>query len=73
MIGIYARVSTHMQDIDAQLFPLIAYCENRGWDYVIYKDENTSGKTNDRPSYKKLLDDASSVNHYFLTSSQYLL
>ena len=60
-VAIYVRVSTtgKKQDTSNQLNVLSEYCDAMGYEvYNVYKDE-MSGGSSERPSYKKLFQDAS--------------
>ncbi len=56
--GIYVRVSTDNQSIDAQLHSIKKYCESQGIaNYCIYSDEGISGAAKSRPALDNLIDD----------------
>lgn len=55
--AIYVRVSTAEQDTDMQETELLEYAENRGWEYVVYRDKAQSGAKNDRPALNSMLSD----------------
>ena len=62
-VALYARVSSNRQDVDlsvsAQLRALRDYAEKNG--YVVareYVDEAESGRTADRPQFRRMLDEA---------------
>ena len=62
--ALYARVSSDRQDVDlsvsAQLRALRDYAERNG--YLVareYVDEAESGRTADRPEFRKMIDEAS--------------
>lgn len=66
-IGIYVRVSTEEQvdnySIEEQIERMKKYCEAKGWMiYKIYNDGGYSGSNLNRPSMKKLIDDANNKN-----------
>ena len=68
--ALYARVSSDRQDVDlsvaAQLRALRDFAERNG--YVVvreYIDEAESGRTSDRPQFRKMLDEASGANAPF--------
>ena len=68
--ALYARVSSERQDVDlsvaAQLRALRDYAEKNG--YLVareYVDEAESGRTADRPQFRKMLDAASGPNAPF--------
>lgn len=44
-VAIYARVSTEEQTVDNQLLILKEYAERRGWEYIIFKETESSRKT----------------------------
>ena len=63
--ALYARVSSDRQDVDlsvaAQLRALRDYAERNG--YLVareYVDEAESGRTADRPQFRRMLDEAAS-------------
>jgi len=56
--AIYARVSTHDQEVENQLGELRKYVESRGWEAREYVDEGVSGTAEQRPALDKLLRDA---------------
>ncbi len=64
--AIYARVSTREQaeegfSIGAQLKRLRAYCRSRGWEISgEYIDEGRSGRTERRPEYSRMINEAES-------------
>lgn len=59
-VALYARVSTHEkgQDPETQLRQLREYAELRGFDTVGEYVDVGSGRSEDRPEYKRLLQDA---------------
>jgi DNA invertase Pin-like site-specific DNA recombinase len=58
-IGIYARVSTGMQDSDVQISALKEYASRRGFDIAgIYNDVGISGSRATRPELDRLMSDA---------------
>lgn len=63
VVGIYIRVSTDEQvqegySISAQRERLKAFCVAQNWtDYKFYIDEGISGRSTNRPQFKKLLED----------------
>lgn len=62
-IGIYYRVSTDKQDLGSQRFEITKWLEslapeNRPKKTYEYIDEGLSGRSLNRPAFKKLLDDA---------------
>ena len=68
--ALYARVSSDRQDVDlsvaAQLRALRDFAESNG--YVVareYIDEAESGRSSDRPQFRKMLDEASGANAPF--------
>ena len=68
--ALYARVSSDRQDVDlsvsAQLRALRDYAEKNG--YVVareYVDEAESGRVDDRPQFRKMLDEASETGSPF--------
>ena len=68
--ALYARVSSDRQDVDlsvaAQLRALRDFAERNG--YVVareYIDEAESGRSSDRPQFRKMLDEASGANAPF--------
>lgn len=66
-IGVYVRVSTEEQvdnySIEEQIERMKKYCEAKGWIiYKIYNDGGYSGSNLNRPSMKKLIDDANNKN-----------
>ena len=54
---IYARVSTHDQNIDTQLNEIKKYCDFRNVEVMGVYQDKLSGKNTDRPGYQKLLGD----------------
>ena len=59
-VGIYAPVSTveKGQDPENQLRQLRDYCDRHGWLIVQEYTDHLSGKSGDRPAFKRLLQDA---------------
>ena len=58
VVGIYVRVSTSEQHVDAQEAQLKQYAEHRQWSiYRTYRDR-ISGATTNRPGLQQLLSDA---------------
>lgn len=62
-IGIYYRVSTGRQDFESQKNDVDRWLENldekkKPKKVLIFKDEGISGKTTNRPEFKKMLDTA---------------
>ena len=61
-IGLYARVSTKMQDVysvQGQLNQLKEYCQFQGYKVIDeYADRGISGKTTQRPELQRMLKDA---------------
>src|SRR3954453_15390269 len=59
-IAIYGRVSTDdgRQDAANQLIELREFAERSGWDIVHEYVDKASGKTADRPQFKRMFDDA---------------
>jgi DNA invertase Pin-like site-specific DNA recombinase len=58
-VGIYARVSTHEQNIEMQLTDLRRYSLSRGWNiHKEYLDEGISGSKASRPLLNALMADA---------------
>ncbi len=62
-IGIYYRVSTGRQDFESQKHDVDRWLENleetkKPKKILIFKDEGISGKTTNRPEFKKMLDTA---------------
>jgi len=55
--AIYVRVSTNEQETDMQENELREYCENRNWNFTVYRDKGQSGAKNDRPALNNLLGD----------------
>lgn len=64
--ALYVRVSTEDQalegfSLDAQVKRLEAYCRVRGWVVAdVYRDEGYSGRTTDRPEYKRMMEESDS-------------
>ncbi len=56
--AIYIRVSTKKQKVDLQKEKLVKYAKNKEYDFKIYEDQGYSGKSEDRPSFKRLMRDA---------------
>ncbi len=56
--AVYARVSTHDQEVENQLGELRKYVEARGWEAREYVDEGVSGAVERRPALDRLLSDA---------------
>lgn len=61
-IAIYARYSSNNQreeSIDAQIRAIKEYCDNKGYQIVkTYIDEARSATTDNRPNFKKMIDDS---------------
>jgi DNA invertase Pin-like site-specific DNA recombinase len=55
-VAIYARVSTADQDCARQISDLTAYAERCGHEVVAIFKETASGRKNDRPERKKIID-----------------
>jgi DNA invertase Pin-like site-specific DNA recombinase len=55
LMGIYARVSTDEQNIDQQLQGLKEYCRHYNIPYRSFSDFAVSGKSNERPEWKRLI------------------
>ena len=55
--AIYIRVSSHSQHTENQLPDLQRFCQNRGWKWTVYRDQE-SGANETRPGLTKLLQDA---------------
>lgn len=51
-VAIYARVSTTEQTTENQINPLETYCKRMGWEYDIYKEQESTRKT--RPVQNQL-------------------
>ncbi len=64
--ALYARVSTEEQaqegfSLDAQVRKMEAYCKVRGWEVAgRYRDEGASGRTTDRPEYRRMMSESDS-------------
>lgn len=64
--ALYVRVSTEDQaregySLDAQIKRLQAYCRLRSWEVSgVYRDEGVSGKTADRPEYRRMMEESDS-------------
>ncbi len=56
--AVYARVSTHDQEVENQLDELRRFVEARGWEAREYVDEGVSGAVEQRPALDNLLRDA---------------
>ena len=56
--AVYARVSTHDQEVENQLVELRRYVQSRGWEAHEYVDEGVSGAAVQRPALTALLRDA---------------
>lgn len=57
-VAIYVRVSTKAQSTDMQLEEIERYITSRGWEKgLLYQDIGT-GRSDQRPAYKRLMDDA---------------
>lgn len=57
-VGIYARVSTTMQEIENQLLQLREYCQRNGYEiFAEYIDEGISGAKRKRPQLNRMMDD----------------
>jgi len=56
--AVYARVSTHDQNVENQLIELRAYAGRRGWSVVEYADRGISGAKDSRPALDALMRDA---------------
>lgn len=58
-VALYARVSTHEQNVDMQISELRSYAALRGWEIVAeYVDIGISGSKDSRPELDRLLKDA---------------
>jgi DNA invertase Pin-like site-specific DNA recombinase len=55
--GLYVRVSTSDQRVDAQKTELIEYASRRGWAIQIYADTGISGAKAQRPALDQLMSD----------------
>jgi site-specific DNA recombinase len=58
--AIYARKSRETEkgeSLDNQISRGIALCNSRGWEYDIYQDMAWSGKSLDRPDFKRMYSD----------------
>jgi DNA invertase Pin-like site-specific DNA recombinase len=53
--AIYVRVSTADQDCAMQTRECAAYCDRRGWEYEVYRDEGESGAKRSRPRLDAML------------------
>ncbi len=60
-VAIYARVSRDdgKQDTENQLHELREFCQRSGWTVVHEYIDRASGKSSDRPQFKRLFQDAS--------------
>ena len=56
--AVYARVSTHDQEVENQLDELRRFVEARGWEAREYVDEGVSGAVEQRPALDELVRDA---------------
>ncbi len=56
--AVYARVSTHDQEVENQLEELRRYVAARGWEAREYVDEGVSGAVEQRPALDELVRDA---------------
>ncbi|SHF80416.1 Recombinase [Caldanaerobius fijiensis DSM 17918] len=70
--AIYARKSVLTEkgeSIENQVRRGIAYCEARGWNYIVYdKDEGYSGKNTDRPDFERMMADAEKGKFQYIIS-----
>lgn len=70
--AIYARKSVLTEtgeSIENQVRRGIAYCEVKGWDYIIYdKDEGFSGSNTDRPDFERMMRDAENKKFQYIIS-----
>jgi DNA invertase Pin-like site-specific DNA recombinase len=59
--AIYARVSLEdgRQTVENQRQQLAAFCERMGWEVVVEFHDNKSGKSLDRPGFKRMMEAAS--------------
>jgi DNA invertase Pin-like site-specific DNA recombinase len=59
--AIYARVSLEdgRQTVENQRQQLSAFCERMGWEVVVEFHDNKSGKSLDRPGFKRMMEAAS--------------
>ncbi len=58
-VALYARVSTKdQQTIPAQLAAMRAECERRGWKIALEVEEKLSGRKNDRPGRRQIIEAA---------------
>jgi DNA invertase Pin-like site-specific DNA recombinase len=60
-VALYARVSTRdgRQDTQNQLQQLREFCQRQGWQVTAEYIDKASGKSGDRPEFKRLFDNAS--------------
>ena len=56
--AVYARVSTHDQEVENQLGELRRFVDARGWEAREYVDEGVSGAVEQRPALDELIRDA---------------
>lgn len=54
-VALYTRVSTDEQTIQTQERELLAYCEFKGWEPVVFRDEGVSGSKTSRPQFDKMM------------------
>lgn len=58
-VAIYFRTSTGKQDLTLQKLECLKYCKNAGYTiFNTYEDEGYSGRSLNRPAFKKMLSDA---------------
>lgn len=67
-VALYGRVSRDdgKQDTENQLHELRDFCRRSGWSIQCEYVDKASGKTADRPEFKKLFDDAAKRTIAFL-------
>lgn len=61
MIGIYIRVSTSKQETRSQRRAIATWCVTQRYpkaELIEYLDDGVSGKTTDRPAFKRMMQDA---------------
>lgn len=62
-VALYCRVSTHMQNNDNQVIVLERYAKEKGWNYVLFVEQESTRKT--RPVKAALLAILRSPNNEF--------
>ena len=57
-IAVYVRVSTQDQSCELQKLDIKQYIQARGWPEATFYEDQASGATSNRPSFRRLINDA---------------